>query len=107
MGLETQLHKVPARLRDEYIADLPNIQLLRNRAVFLQKEGVANASANGHLFTREMRPVEVAIVEHLVPDARAREGMDADPKVRTKAWKWVLKQDWGRELAGMTYARRF
>ncbi len=98
---------MPERLRKEYLADLPNIQLLRNRAASLNKDAVANASANGHLFTREMRPVEVAIVEYLVPEARAREGMDADPTVRTKAWKWALKQDWGRELSGIAYAKRF
>ena len=95
MGLESQLHKLEPKLRAKYLRDLPNINFLREKWQVVGKDAAANAKANGHFFTREMRPVEVEVVEALVPATKT-----FVQKEKIKAWQWVLKQDWGRELSG-------
>lgn len=102
MSLASQLHKVPVELREAYMADLPNINFLRQKWQVIGKDAAANAKANGHLFTREMRPIEVQIINYLVPATKY-----TDKKEGLKAWKWVMAQDWGREFSGLPMEKRF
>ena len=102
MGLEAVLHKVPPLLAARYRKALPEIRRFQVSGHELREQCRQNPVRHGHLLTREMHPVELDIAKHLCRDLSAR-----DPKVRQRAWYWVLKQDWGRDLRASPYEQRY
>ncbi len=102
MGLESQLHKVPADLLLKYRENIRDINGFRLRGYELRKDVRQNPVRNGHLLTREMHPVEVEVVGYLHPGIKAR-----GAKERLKAWYWVLRQDWGKDLRASPYDKRY
>lgn len=102
MGLESVLTKVPQSLASRYRKCLPEIRQFQASGHELREQCRQNPVRHGHLLTREMHPVELEIVKYLCRDLEARE-----PKTRQRAWYWVLKQDWGRELRASPYEQRY
>ena len=102
MGLESQLHKVPADLLLKYRENTRDINGFRMLGYELRKSVRQDPVRNGHLLTREMHPVEMEVVEYLCPGIKAKGG-----KERLKAWYWVLRQDWGKDLRASPYDKRY
>ena len=48
---------------------------------------------NGHLMTGEIHPVELLAAEFLCPELKTSSWL-----AQMRAWRWVLKQDWGRDF---------
>lgn len=102
MGLESQLHKVKPKTRNQYIADFQIIKEFQRKGHELREQVKQNPVRNGMLLTREYCEAEMAVLKELCPDIAAH-----DSKVRLKAWYWVLRQDWGKDFRASPYEQRY
>lgn len=98
MSLETQLTKLPQDVQWRYFAFLPEINQLRKLGHELREHAKLHPLREHNALTREMHQVEVEIVNLLMPETASK---DAHQKL--KAWKKVLKTDWGKDLRASPY----
>lgn len=102
MGLDSQLHKVSAQARNRYLADKPIVDAFRKHGHDLREQVKQDPVRNGMLLTRDCCDAEIGVIKELCPDVEAH-----DAKVRLKAWYWVLRQDWGKDLRASPYEQRY
>ena len=102
MSLDSQLYKVPAKLRMRYLHNIGHIRQFQKLGKVLRDEVKQDPVRNGHLLTREMHPLEMEVLKELCP------GVSADnAKDRQKALYWVLNQEWGKDLRASPFDQRY
>ena len=55
---------------------------------------------NGNLLTLDMHPMEYEACEYLCPLLKT-----ADWQAQARAWRWILKQEWGQEFGAPQYEK--
>ena len=102
MSLDSQLYKIPAKLRMRYLHNMGAIRQFQIMGKKLRDEVRQDPVRNGHLLTREMHPIEMDVLKVLCP------GVGADnARERQKALYWVLNQEWGKDLRASPYDQRY
>ncbi len=102
MSLDSRLKDFPSVLRNRYLLALPEIRKFQANGHELREKAKLNPLVEHNALTREMHEVEYDAVKFLCKDVAA-----SDPKVKLDAWKWVLKQDWGKDLRASPYEQRY
>ncbi len=102
MGIESQLDKLSPALRAKYRQHKAEIMPYRAAGHDLRERVRQDPVRNGHLLTREMHPTELEAVKELCSDTAAH-----NARVRLKAWYWVLRQDWGKDLRASPFEQRY
>lgn len=102
MSLDSQLYKVPAKLRMKYFHNIGHIRQFQRLGKQLRDEVKQDPIRNGHLLTREMHPIEMEVLSVLCPGVKADNARE-----RQKAMYWVLNQDWGKDLRASPFDQRY
>ena len=95
------ISKLPAWLRLRYAEDLPAISILRARGQELREKALTEPLREHNALTREMHETEVLAVNFLCPETAS-----TDPQAKLRVWKWVLKQDWGKDFSPIPIHKR-
>ena len=101
-GLESKLRELPGYLQQAYIANLHEIRALQKRGEDLRRELKLDPLREHNAITREMHQVEHECLKHLIPDLKS-----TDAKVRLNAYKWLCRQEWGKDFRASPYEQRY